>query len=87
LDDEVLLRHTGGVDDAAVGMPDRHYGQEILACVIVRDDRRAGSPGDEGALREELRAFCAMHLGGTRRPRRSASSTNFPGAPPARSSA
>jgi hypothetical protein len=28
-----------------------------------------------------------MHLGGTRRPRRSASSTNFPGAPPARSSA
>jgi len=67
--DEVLLRHPAVVDAAAVGMPDRHYGQEILACVIVRDDRRAASPRDEDALREELRAFCATHLGRYKTPK------------------
>jgi acyl-CoA synthetase (AMP-forming)/AMP-acid ligase II len=35
--DEVLLRHPGVLDAAAVGVPDPHYGQEILVCVIARD--------------------------------------------------
>ncbi|MCL4185697.1 MAG: long-chain fatty acid--CoA ligase, partial [Burkholderiaceae bacterium] len=58
--DEVLLRHPAVADAAAVGVPDRHYGQEILACVIVRPGRHAC---DEESLREELRAFCTTHLG------------------------
>ncbi len=58
--DEVLLLHPAVADAAAVGVPDRHYGQEILACVIVRPGRGAH---DEESLREELRAFCATHLG------------------------
>jgi len=58
--DEVLLLHPAVADAAAVGVPDRHYGQEILACVIVRHGRGAH---DEESLREELRAFCATHLG------------------------
>ena len=41
--DEVLLRHPAVADAAAVGVPDRHYGQEILACVIVREDRRTAA--------------------------------------------
>ena len=35
--DEVLLRHPGVLDAAAVGIPDPHYGQEILVCVIARE--------------------------------------------------
>ncbi len=38
--DEVLLRHPAVLEAAAVGMPDKHYGQEILACVVLRDGRR-----------------------------------------------
>ena len=59
--DEVLLRHSAVLDAAAVGVPDKHYGQEIMACVILR----AGHTCTE----EELRAFCAEHLGKFRTPR------------------
>ena len=38
------------LDAAAVGIPDRHYGQEIMACVIVRDGQRC--------TEDELRDFC-----------------------------
>ena len=31
--DEALLRHPAVLDAAAVGIPDRHYGQDIMACV------------------------------------------------------
>ena len=41
--DEALLRHPAVLDAAAVGIPDRHYGQEIMACVIVRE-RRSTAP-------------------------------------------
>lgn len=67
--DEVLLRHPAVADAAAVGLPDRHYGQEILACVIVREERRARSAEDEQSLRDELRAFCETHLGHYKTPR------------------
>ena len=53
--DEVLLRHPGVLDAAAVGIPDRHYGQVILACIVVRD----GAACSE----DSLRAFCTEHLG------------------------
>ena len=59
--DEVLLRHPGVLDAAAVGIPDRHYGQEILACVIRRPD----VPCSE----EDLRAFCLEHLGRYKTPK------------------
>ena len=35
--DEVLLAHPAVLDAAAVGMPDKHYGQEILAAVVLRE--------------------------------------------------
>jgi acyl-CoA synthetase (AMP-forming)/AMP-acid ligase II len=59
--DEVLLRHPAVLDCAAVGVPDRHYGQEIMACVI----RREG----QSCTADELRAFCAEHLGPFKTPR------------------
>ena len=53
--DEALLKHPAVLDAAAVGIPDKHYGQEILACVVLR----AGMQADEA----ELRRFCEQHLG------------------------
>jgi acyl-CoA synthetase (AMP-forming)/AMP-acid ligase II len=60
--DEVLLRHPAVLEAAAVGMPDPHYGQEILACVVLR-------PGVDEAIEPQLRAFCEEHLGRYKTPR------------------
>jgi acyl-CoA synthetase (AMP-forming)/AMP-acid ligase II len=59
--DEVLLRHPAVLDAAAVGVPDKHYGQEVVACVILRE----GGAVDE----DELKAFCVEHLGKFKAPR------------------
>jgi len=59
--DEVLLLHPAVLDAAAVGIPDRHYGQEIMACVIRR-------PGSHCEV-EELRDFCIEHLGPFKAPK------------------
>ena len=59
--DEALLRHPAVLEAAAVGMPDKHYGQEILACVVLR-------PG-EHADEADIRAFCEQHLGRYKTPK------------------
>jgi acyl-CoA synthetase (AMP-forming)/AMP-acid ligase II len=59
--DEVLLRHPAVLEAAAVGVPDRHYGQEIAACVV----RREGA----ACTAEDLRAFCHEHLGRYKTPK------------------
>ena len=53
--DEALMRHPAVLEAAAVGVPDRHYGQEIGVCVVLRQ----GSACTEA----ELRDFCADALG------------------------
>ncbi|MDE2368995.1 MAG: AMP-binding protein [Burkholderiales bacterium] len=59
--DEILLRHPAVLDAAAVGIPDKHYGQEIAACIVLR----------EGAVceLEDLRVFCVEHLGRYKTPK------------------
>ncbi len=59
--DEVLLRHPAVLDAAAVGIPDRHYGQEIMACVIRREGHACSA--------DELKAFCVEHLGRYKAPK------------------
>jgi acyl-CoA synthetase (AMP-forming)/AMP-acid ligase II len=59
--DEALLKHPAVLDAAAVGIPDRHYGQEILACIVLRE----GQAADEA----ELRRFCEATLGRYKTPR------------------
>ena len=59
--DEVLLAHPAVLDAAAVGVPDPHYGQEIMACVVLRE----GAACSE----DELRAFCIEQLGRYKAPR------------------
>ncbi len=59
--DEALLAHPAVLEAAAVGIPDRHYGQDILACVVLR----AGTSCDEAELRE----FCLRQLGAYKTPK------------------
>jgi long-chain acyl-CoA synthetase len=59
--DEVLLGHPAVLDAAAVGIPDRHYGQEIMVCVI----RKPGATCEE----DELRSFCLARLGPFKTPK------------------
>jgi long-chain acyl-CoA synthetase len=59
--DEALFRHPAVLEAAAVGMPDPHYGQEILAAVVLK-------PGMD-ASEAELRAFCEIELGRYKTPK------------------
>jgi acyl-CoA synthetase (AMP-forming)/AMP-acid ligase II len=59
--DEVLIAHPSVRDAAAVGMPDRHYGQEILVAVVLRDGMACSE--------DELREFCLQRLGRYKTPK------------------
>ena len=59
--DEALLRHPAVLEAAAVGIPDADYGQDILACVVLKPGTRC----DEA----ELRAHCLAQLGRYKSPR------------------
>jgi len=59
--DEALLKHPAVLEAAAVGIPDPAYGQEIRACVVLKDGATLGV--------EELRAFCLAELGRYKTPR------------------
>ena len=53
--DDALYQHAAVLEAAAFPIPDRHYGQEILACVTLK-------PGASCSA-EELRIFCVEKLG------------------------
>jgi acyl-CoA synthetase (AMP-forming)/AMP-acid ligase II len=53
--DEALLRHPAILEAAAVGIPDESYGQEIMACIVIKPGARC--------TEDELRAFCRKELG------------------------
>ena len=74
--DEALLQHPAVLDAAAVGMPDPHYGQEILACVVLRDGVAA-----DAAVEADLRGFCEQHLGRYKTPKRFRFVTELPRGP------
>jgi len=59
--DEVLLAHPAVLDAAAVGMPDKHYGQEVLAAVVLREGMACSE--------DELRDFCLQRLGRYKTPK------------------
>jgi len=59
--DEALLRHPAVLEAAAVGVPDEHYGQEILACVVAKPDATLDLA--------ELRAHCERELGRYKTPK------------------
>ena len=59
--DEALLRHPAVLEAAAVGVPDANYGQDILACIVLKPGARASEA--------ELRDFCLAELGRYKSPR------------------
>ena len=59
--DEALLRHPAVLEAAAVGVPDALYGQEILACVVLREGMACTD--------DDLRSFCTQHLGRYKTPK------------------
>jgi long-chain acyl-CoA synthetase len=59
--DDALYRHPAVLEAAAVGIPDAHYGQEIMACIVLKP----GSSADEAGLR----AFCEQELGAYKTPK------------------
>ena len=60
--DEVLESHPAVLEAAAVGVPDRYLGEDVVAFVVLR----AGMAGDE----KELLAFCESRLGHFKTPTR-----------------
>ncbi len=59
--DEALYRHSAVLDAASVGIPDKDYGEEIMACVVLK-------PGFT-TTEEELRNHCLEHLGKFKTPK------------------
>ncbi len=59
--DEALLAHPAVLEAAAVGIPDRNYGQEILAAIVLKP----GIACDEATLREH----CVLMLGRYKTPK------------------
>jgi acyl-CoA synthetase (AMP-forming)/AMP-acid ligase II len=59
--DEALLRHPAVLEAVAVGVPDRAYGQEIAAFVVVKPDVALSAA--------ELSAHCLRELGRYKTPR------------------
>jgi long-chain acyl-CoA synthetase len=59
--DEVLYKHPAVLEAAAVGIPDAHYGQEIMACVVLKPGHRC--------TEQELMAFCRNELGQYKTPK------------------
>ena len=59
--DETLLRHPAVLEAAAVGIPDSMYGQDIMACVMLK-------PG-AACTAEDLKAYCEAELGRYKAPK------------------
>jgi fatty-acyl-CoA synthase len=69
--EEFLYRHPKISDVQVIGVPDEKYGEEVMACVILRD------PGAELTV-DELRAFCQGQLAHYKIPRYVRAVESFP---------
>ena len=59
--DECFYLHPAIQDAAAVGIPDKHYGEEIMVCYTLRPDCSVSEP--------ELREHCLRYLGKYKTPK------------------
>ena len=59
--DECFYQHPAIQDAAAVGIPDKHYGEEIMVCYTLRPDCSVSEP--------ELREHCLRYLGKYKTPK------------------
>ena len=63
--EEFLYTHPKVKDVQVIGVPDEQYGEEIMACIILKE-------GEESSV-EEIRAFVLSHMAKHKVPRPSAS--------------
>ncbi len=61
--EEVVAQVAGVLECAVIGVPDERAG-EAVKLVVVRQDTAGARPGED-----EIRAHCAAHLTGYKRPR------------------
>ena len=59
--DDVLYQHEAILEAAAVGVDDDNYGQEVVACVVLRDGYQCGE--------QELKEFCEAGVGEYKAPK------------------
>jgi acyl-CoA synthetase (AMP-forming)/AMP-acid ligase II len=59
--DDVLYKHEAILEAAAVGVDDENYGQEVVACVVVRDGYQCSE--------DELKTFCEAGVGKYKAPK------------------
>jgi long-chain acyl-CoA synthetase len=59
--DEALLKHPALLEAAAVGIPDDNFGQEIMACVVLKPEQEC--------TEEQLREYCQYTLGKYKTPK------------------
>jgi len=59
--EEFLYRHPKVRDVQVVGVPDPKYGEELCACIVLREGQRASA--------EEIRAFCSEQIAHFKVPR------------------
>jgi long-chain acyl-CoA synthetase len=59
--DDVLYKHEAVLEAAAVGVDDKNYGQEVVACVAIRDGYSCSE--------DELKEFCEMAIGPYKTPK------------------
>lgn len=59
--DDVLYKHDAILEAAAVGVDDDNYGQEVVACVVVRDGYNCNE--------QELKDFCEASVGKYKAPK------------------
>ena len=60
--DDMLYRHPAVLEAAAIGIPDDNYGQEVIACVTLREGQQASA--------EELIALCQDAIGPYKAPKK-----------------
>ena len=61
--EEVLQKHAAVAEVAVVGRKHADWGEEVIACVVARDD------GDTATLERELDALCLEHIARFKRPK------------------
>ena len=59
--DDVLYKHEAILEAAAVGVDDENYGQEVVACVVLRDGYQCSE--------DELKSFCEAGVGKYKAPK------------------
>lgn len=62
--EEVLYQHPGVVEAAVVGVPDRKYGEEVGAVIVLRKDADLKPEALRAWAKERLSAYKVPHLFG-----------------------